>query len=108
MEFNISEKMGSETITSNNSCIEVLYCYSQTLLSSRLEYQVICALILNNSSANEYGDMVASNIASYISAYEYTFCFALLLCLHISKETIMFNNLLNYKLISSFNGIFKN
>lgn len=28
------------------------------------------------NSKYEYGDMVATNIASYISSYEYTICFA--------------------------------
>lgn len=67
MEFNISEKNGFR----NNNKQSFLYLSTCTLLlfpnfilSSRLEYQVICVLILNNSSANEYGDMVASNIAS--------------------------------------------
>lgn len=74
MEFNISEKNGFR----NNNKQSFLYLSTCTLLLFP-NFIIIKIGIPGNLCINskyEYGDMVATNIASYISSYEYTICFA--------------------------------
>lgn len=59
----ISNTIASITITCNNSCIRVLYCYSQTSCFTfyyyMYQYGIICAIILNSLNlCDEFGNMV--------------------------------------------------